>query len=234
MKPKKSHTYADDNQSITSTYDFEDFSFETRIHIKGNDELFMEWIPLREDTAIDEVRWPGPFSFEEKSRSWFTLLNFQQGLMIPNDWPIELGTISFDGMFNTAWATMPWFAQVKDGNGVLATCLTPWDAGYRAIHPAGGPYTHVSFYAMKSLGKMTYPRVYRYTFLEDATITSVTKRYRGYAEAEGKFKTLEEKAASFSQRPWLHALSVDFRSLQLCDGREPPRGVSVGARADSR
>ena len=58
-----------------------------------------------------------------------TLLPLQQGLLIPNTWPVALERISFDGLFNTAGATMPWFAQIKGTSALLATSLTPWDAG---------------------------------------------------------------------------------------------------------
>ena len=128
-----------------------------------------------------------------------TLLPLQQGLLIPNTWPVALERISFDGLFNTAGATMPWFAQIKGTSALLATCLTPWDAGYKADHPENGPYTHVHFYMNKSLGKMNYPRLFRYTLLQDASIASVAKHYRQDAEKEKKFKTLKAKARCFSQ-----------------------------------
>lgn len=193
------HFYGENSKSIKSVYTFEDFSFETNIWISGIDEVFFKWEQIREDVAIDKVCWPGPFEFNSYDKNWITLLNFQQGLLIPNTWQVELGKIYFEGLFNTAAATMPWFAQIRNTNGYLATCLTPWDAGYDAVHPKDGPYTHVSFYMNKSLGSMNYPRVFRYTFIIDASITTVTKRYRKYAEEEQKFKTLAEKSTSFSK-----------------------------------
>lgn len=208
------HSYAPDHSSIGSVYTFDKFSFATKIWIEGEDEVFFEWKPIREDLAIDEVNWPAPFAFDCYDKDWITLLNVQQGLLIPNTWPEELGKISFDGLFNTAGATMPWFAQIKQTSGLLATCLTPWDAGYRAVHPKDGPFTHVSFYLNKSLGCMRYPRLFRYTFLNDATITSVAKRYRRYAQAENKFKTLKEKARWFSQLDSLIGAMVVHTSIK--------------------
>ena len=46
--------------------------------------------------------WPGELELEEKRKDWYTLLNMQQGVMIPNDWETELKDIPFDGFFETA------------------------------------------------------------------------------------------------------------------------------------
>ncbi len=132
------HHYRGDGKTIRSLFDFADVSFETQIEQEG-DEVFLTWTPIREDRAIDEVRWPQPLSFDEPRSDWLTLLNVQQGLGIPNTFPNTLGPIHFDGLFNTAGATMPWFAQIKGTSGVLATCMTPWDAGYRAFRPFSLP-----------------------------------------------------------------------------------------------
>lgn len=190
------HSYTP--RAVRSSYTFTDYCFKTEIRLEGEDEVFFEWRPIKEVRAIDRVVWPGPLAFEEASNDWVSLLPIQQGLMIPNTWPEALGPISFDGLFLTAGATMPWFSQLKGDQAVLASCLTPWDAGYQADHPAGGPFTHVSFYMQKSLGAMRYPRVFRYTFFSGATLSDITARYRRYAEAEQKFLTLAEKAERLS------------------------------------
>lgn len=90
---------------------------------------------------------------------------------------------------------MPWFGQVKDRQGYIAICTTPWNAGYYAEHPAGGPYTHVGVYFEPSLGKMDYRRVMRYTFLDDCDYNDLCKEYRSYVNEQGRLRTLEEKAA---------------------------------------
>ena len=54
---------------------------------------------------------------------------------------------------------MPWFGQVKEREGYIAICETPWNGGYYANHPANGPYTHVGVYFEPSLGKMDYRRI---------------------------------------------------------------------------
>ena len=91
---------------------------------------------------------------------------------------------------------MPWFGQVKEKEGYIAICETPWDAGYYAVHPAKGPYTHVGAYFLPSLGKMDYRRVLRYTFETDCDYNRLCKIYRQYVKETGKLRTLKEKAAA--------------------------------------
>lgn len=119
------HSYTP--RAVRSSYTFTDYCFETKIRLEGEDEVFFEWRPIKEVRAIDRVVWPGPLAFEEASNDWVSLLPIQQGLLIPNTWPEALGPISFDGLFLTAGATMPWFSQLKGDQAVLASCLTPWD-----------------------------------------------------------------------------------------------------------
>lgn len=158
-------------------------------------DVYFEWIPLCEDgLTVKRVYWPGEMEFEEKSDSWYTLLNEEQGILIPNTWETELGKSMFGGFFGTASAYMPWFGQVKDRKGYIAICMTPWNAGYKAEHPAGGPYTHVGAYFDPSLGKMDYRRIIRYTFLEDCDYNDLCKVYRAYVKETGHFRSLEEKA----------------------------------------
>lgn len=115
--------------------------------------------------------------------------------MIPNDWETELKDIPFDGFFETAGGYMPWFAQFKGGNGYIAICTTPWNAGYQAEHPQNGPYTHVSVRFEPSLGRMDYRRIVRYTLIEDGDYNDACKIYRQYVKEQGNLCTLNEKAA---------------------------------------
>ena len=73
-------------------------------------------------------------------------------------------------------------------------CVTPWNAGYQAEHPAGGPYTHVGVRFEPGLGKMDYRRIVKYTFLSDCDYNDICKTYRSYVEEQGRLRTLEEKA----------------------------------------
>lgn len=98
------------------------YTFETYVWIeKVTEHIYFEWIPICEEGLdVKAVYWPGEMAFEEASDKWYTLLNMQQGVMIPNTWETELGAISFDGFFGTAGGYMPWFAQVKYNEGYIA------------------------------------------------------------------------------------------------------------------
>lgn len=173
------------------------YTFETYVWVEQTTEnIYFEWIPVCEDgLAVKRVYWPGAMDFEEKRDDWYTVLNYQQGLLIPNTWETELGPVVFDGFFGTAGAYMPWFGQIKEGEGCLALCTTPWNGGYQAEHPAGGPYTHANVYFEPSLGKMGYRRVMRYTLMSNCDYNDMCKAYRTYVNEQGKLRTLKEKAA---------------------------------------
>ena len=116
-------------------------------------------------------------------------------MLIPNTWKEELKPIIFEGFFETAGGYMPWFGQVRERAGYIAICVTPWNAGYQAEHPAGGPYTHVGIRFEPSLGKMEYRRIVKYTLLSDCDYNDICKVYRSYVNEQGRLRTLEEKAA---------------------------------------
>lgn len=173
------------------------FAFETIVWVEASTgDVFFEWLPLSEgEAAVKAVYWPAAFGFEKKSGSWYSLLNYEQGLLIPNDWPEELGRIPFEGQLCSCAAYMPWFGQVRDGAGYIAINETPWDAAYQAEHPAGGPYTSISWRWLPTLGKMDYRRRVRYVFREACDYNTLCKIYRDYVKETGLFTSLEEKAA---------------------------------------
>ncbi|OUP02584.1 hypothetical protein B5F37_03460 [Drancourtella sp. An210] len=173
------------------------YAFETNVWVEeATGHVYFEWIPVCEEgLCVQKVLWPGEMEFEEAKDSWYTLLNQEQGMLIPNTWKEELKPVIFDGFFGTAGGYMPWFGQVRDRAGYIAVCVTPWNAGYQACHPAEGPYTHVSVRFEPSLGKMDYRRVMRYTFLSDCDYNDLCKVYRKYVNEQGRLRTLEEKAA---------------------------------------
>ena len=181
------------------------YAFETLVWVESTTgHVYCEWMPVKEEgLKIKAVRWPGEMAFDEPKKTWYTLINEGQGLLIPNTWKNELGSIAFDGTFGTEGSYMPWYAQVKDRSGYLLIAVTPWNAGWKAEHPAGGPYTHIGVHMEPSLGKMDYRRVFRYTFLEDCDYNDICKEYRHYAKEKGLLKTLAEKAA---KNPTIHDL----------------------------
>lgn len=172
------------------------YKFQTVVWVEEvSGEIYCEWIPVCEEgLEVKKVFWPGPMAFEEKREDWYTLLPNRQGVLIPNTWETKLHAPCFDGFFGTAGAYMPWFSQIREREGYLAVCLTPWNAGYQAEHPAGGPYTHVSMRFEPSLGKMEYRRIVRFTLVEDCDYNDMCKLYRNHVDEQGRLRTLEEKA----------------------------------------
>ena len=173
----------------------EGLEFETIVWAElGTGYVRCEWIPLGESArTVQAVYWPSPMAFEEPKASWYTLLNWQQGVLIPNNWPVATTKTSFNGQLGTAGAYMPWFAQVRDGQAYLAIAETPHNAGYDVNHPENGPFTHMNIRWEPSLGRMDYRRVLQYRFLTGDQNT-VCKEYRAYAREKGLLRTLNEKA----------------------------------------
>ena len=171
-------------------------AFDTIVWIEEvSGDVFFEWVPLSTETVkVKSVYWPGYMEFDEKKDSWYTLLNWQQGLLVPNTWKTAVDKVVFDGFMGTAGAYMPWFGQVKDRAGYIAICEQPWNAAYYTEHPAEGPYTHVGIRWEPSLGKMDYRRVVKYSFVKDCDYNDLCKIYRNYVIEKGRFKSLAEKA----------------------------------------
>lgn len=171
-------------------------AFDTIVWIEEvSGDVFFEWVPLSTETVkVKSVYWPGYMEFDEKKDSWYTLLNWQQGLLVPNTWKTAVDKGVFDGFMGTAGAYMPWFGQVKDRAGYIAICEQPWNAAYYTEHPAEGPYTHVGIRWEPSLGKMDYRRVMKYSFVKECDYNDLCKIYRNYVIEKGRFKSLAEKA----------------------------------------
>ena len=171
-------------------------AFDTIVWIEEvSGDVFFEWVPLSTETVkVKSVYWPGYMEFDEKKDSWYTLLNWQQGLLVPNTWKTAVDKVVFDGFMGTAGAYMPWFGQVKDRAGYIAICEQPWNAAYYTEHPAEGPYTHVGIRWEPNLGKMDYRRVMKYSFVKDCDYNDLCKIYRNYVIEKGRFKSLAEKA----------------------------------------
>lgn len=171
-------------------------AFDTIVWIEEvSGDVFFEWVPLSTETVkVKSVYWPGYMEFDEKKDSWYTLLNWQQGLLVPNTWKTAVDKVVFDGFMGTAGAYMPWFGQVKDRAGYIAICEQPWNAAYYTEHPEEGPYTHVGIRWEPSLGKMDYRRVMKYSFVKDCDYNDLCKIYRNYVIEKGRFKSLAEKA----------------------------------------
>lgn len=173
-----------------------DFTLETLVWIENTTgNVRFELIPGRDNLTFSSIRWPGAFIFDFASEGAYTVLPVLQGLLIPNTWENEVKKLPFDGQLCSAGAYMPWFGQVEDRHGYIAICETPWDAGYCIEHPAGGPSTHAGIYWLASLGKLSYRRILRFSFLVCCDYNNLCKVYRAYAKETGLLTTLQEKAA---------------------------------------
>ena len=195
------------------------FSFETFVWIEySTKQVYFEWIPFTEapENAIEQVFFPGPFSFQKESSSWYTILPKEQGILIPNTWDVSFKQDGFNGRFGTASAYLPLFGQVKEGEGYLAESLTPWNMGYEAVHEAGTNKTAVQFRIEPSLGQMEYRRIMRYIFFSDCDYNSILKCYRELAREEGKLKTLKEKEVSTPSVKRLIGASFVHKGIKTC------------------
>lgn len=100
-------------RSVFAGFAGADYAFETYIWIeRSSGDVLCEWVPLREcgaEPRIDRVLWPAPLSFDHADAHDVTLITHEQGVMIPNNWPTEVGTdaVSFGGRFETAGGTCP-------------------------------------------------------------------------------------------------------------------------------
>ncbi len=186
------------------------FSFETLAWCEeASGDVLFELIPVKDGIPFSQIRWPGYFCFDSPDAKACTVMPVGQGVLIPNTWPEEAGRLPFNGQFESSGAYMPWFGQTEEGSAYLAVCETPWDAGYYCLHPAGGPYTHVGFYWLPSLGRLSYRRVARFSAPEGCTdYNGLCKAYRSYAKEHGLFTTLREKAVRFPKLEQLVGASV--------------------------
>lgn len=179
-----------------------DLEFTTRISIeKSTNDIIFELEPIVDpDIDIVEIQWPIPLlSNANKSKSLdmnnYSVIPYQQGQIIPRNWPNELKDIHFDGQFGSAAAYMPWFGQVENGSSWMFILETPWDAKYSFYHPKNGPTKELKVRWLQSLGKLRYQRKIRLK-LEDtgASYNLMAKSYREYAITNNIFKSLKDKA----------------------------------------
>ena len=156
-------------------------------------ELFAELIPYEDPK--DEwhtVIFPTAFSFSEPGAANYTVINYRQGLMLPNGHKLEEESRVKWGQYCSAAAYMPWFGQVRGKDAYIAIGVTPYDGGYLLDYKADDS-CEIAQYWMPSLGRMGYRRVVRYTFIQGG-YNELCEVYRQYARETGLLVTLKEKA----------------------------------------
>ena len=214
------HTLSSDkDKTVSGEEKKNEFSFETFVWVEySTKQVYFEWIPLIEAplNCVEQVLFPGPFSFKKERKDWYTIIPKEQGILIPNTWDVSFKQDGFNGRFGTASAYLPIFAQVKDGEGYLAESLTPWNMGYEAVHEAGTNESTVQFRIEPSLGQMEYRRIMRYIFFSDCDYNSILKCYRELAREEGKLKTLKEKEVSIPSVKKLIGASFVHKGIKTC------------------
>ncbi len=181
-----------DKETVYAGFGNLDLVLKESISVKDN-EMTLRLDVLREDSRVKRIVWPAPVCFNNNDEHAYTLLNLRQGLLIPNTWPVTLSPLPFNGQFEAAGNYMPWYAQIRQGHGLLVICNTPWDSGIHVIHEANKPGTSVQPYQLPSLGLFRYARSMTYCFIENADETAVTQYYRKRIEKEGRLYTLREK-----------------------------------------
>lgn len=164
---------------------------------KIKDRLYA-WVQVlsEENTAICQIAFPQPFSFEKMQDDNITVLPLVQGCLIPNGYHQEFELENHweleTGLFYTRSAYMPWWGQIDGRQGYLAIAQTPWDGGISVCHPKDGA-THIRTVWKPSLGKMGYGRCVRFEFFDDCNYVSLCKQYRNYLKESGELYTLKEK-----------------------------------------
>ena len=219
LSSDKDNLSSDKDKTVSGEEKKNEFSFETFVWVEySTKQVYFEWIPLTEAplNCVEQVLFPGPFSFKKESKDWYTIIPKEQGILIPNTWDVRFKQDGFNGRFGTASAYLPIFAQVKDGEGYLAESLTPWNMGYEAVHEAGANESTVQFRIEPSLGQMEYRRIMRYIFFSDCDYNSILKCYRELAREEGKLKTLKEKEVSTPSVKKLIGASFVHKGIKTC------------------
>ena len=192
------------------------YTFYTLIWVeKATNDIYFEWIPVIEDLEdIEEVIWPVPLEFNVNRDDWYSIINLQQGMLIPNTWEIEFGEMIMKGYWGTEVGYMPWFSQIRQRKGYIAICEDYWDAGYFVEHPSKGPYTLIGNKWYPSQGKMNYKRVIKFIFVDDCDYNTMCKIYKEYARMTGIFKTLKEKEVALPSIKKLVGSSVIHTNIK--------------------
>lgn len=169
-------------------------SFEALLWIDNcYGDLFAELIPY-EDPKDEwhRIVFPTAFEFDQPRADWYTLVNMRQGLMLTNDRVQDIARFR-QGQYATWLSFMPWFGQVREKDAYIAIGVTEYDGGYLIDQQDSG-LKQISSFWMPSLGRISYRRIARYTFLE-GDYNDLAAVYRQYSKETGRLVTLKEKAA---------------------------------------
>jgi hypothetical protein len=168
------------------------------------------------ETWLREVYYPRSFLHSSSPKA-LTVLPFQQGTLLPGDWPEELrDELAARTLRLWAWeaVTGPWWGHIDEGGaGYLAIIDTPDDVTFDFVHPAGGP-TRIAPYWNTSFEAFRYARCMVYRFYPRADHVALALGYRDYCKRIGRWRSIEEKRL---EKPQLDKLrgAVGFRIMAL-------------------
>lgn len=172
-----------------------DFELKLTVVVNSHtNELVCELLPITGDFGrIEHIAWPAPFEFQSIRAEDYTAVPAMQGYLIPADWDKPILRYD-DGMMHGRDAYMPWWGQMKEGNGYIAIVDTFWDAKSRLVH-VPEKHTHSSVVWLPSLGRFAEIRRVRYQFGNGMDYVAMAKHYRRHVQRYGRFRSLREKMA---------------------------------------
>lgn len=170
-----------------------DFKIDTLVWIdKYKGDLRFEIAVYNDDTGlISHIFWPQHINFNSEDIKAYTVIPMMQGTLIPAKWKNTIVSYGSGRLFGRD-AYMPWWGQICDHSGYLCIVETPWDAAYMLEHIPKGD-TSIANIWHASLGKMSYRRIVKYTFMTNCDYNDFCKEYRTYVKEKGEFVSLNEK-----------------------------------------
>lgn len=184
-----------------------DLAVVLTICLEGKDEEVVWGITaIEKEATVRQLDWPKEIDTRDAN---YSALNHVRGNLLPCNWPQpyhpygnvpsgQESLISSDLSYIQSnliecWS-MSWWGFQKANSALVVIIETSNDVGYKFNHPAGGP-TVICPRWLSSLGKLSYPRSVRYSFIDNGNYVDMAKRYRKHVMDIGQFVSLKDKIA---------------------------------------
>lgn len=194
MKHRIEEYHSGVKEGTLTYYECEFGTFATLETKDFSDRYGYEFIPLKME-CVDEVVYPGTIT---SNCSGYSVINYQQGLIIPDGYKYDVNTLPFNGQFNSIAAYMPWFGYVSNHTGYICISETSDDMAYSINHSANNKTTTLNMKTLPSLNHMVHTKVF-YVFSDECDYTKLCKIYKEYVKETGLYKTLKEKEIRLPQ-----------------------------------